>query len=520
MLSFLLALVPIAVIIILMIGFRWGAARAGAAGYLSALLIALLFFGAGPRLLAYAHGRALLFSLDVLLIIWAAFLLYRVADEAGAIRTIGQALPHLTADRGMQALIIGWAFAAFLQGVGGFGVPVAVIAPILVGLGFTPLLAVVIPSIGHGWAVSFGSLGSSYQALMAVTGLSTEVLAAPAALLLSIACLATGYSVAHAAGGWVAVRRLALPVLIMGIVMGSVHLLVGISPVWNIAAFCAGMAGLLVAYPLARRWRNEHSSKSEEADNKKDGDILDRRALVVALSGYIILIVLTLGIQLITPISDFLGQVTFQVRFPEVSTATGYVTPEGFGRKITVFRHPGAILAYAAMLAYLIYRYFKRYTPGAARRILGGMVGRVMASSVSIVSMVTMAVVMENSGMTETLARGLADVMGRAYPLIAPWIGGLGAFMTGSNTNSNVIFGALQQRMAELLGFSVAVILAAQTAGAGLTSVLAPTKVVVGTSTAGMAGREGEVMRKLIVYTFLILLLASLLTVMILWVFP
>ena len=228
MLSFLLALVPIAVIIILMIGFRWGAARAGAAGYLSALLIALLFFGAGPRLLAYAHGRALLFSLDVLLIIWAAFLLYRVADEAGAIRTIGQALPHLTADRGMQALIIGWAFAAFLQGVGGFGVPVAVIAPILVGLGFTPLLAVVIPSIGHGWAVSFGSLGSSYQALMAVTGLSTEVLAAPAALLLSIACLATGYSVAHAAGGWVAVRRLALPVLIMGIVMGSVHLLVGI----------------------------------------------------------------------------------------------------------------------------------------------------------------------------------------------------------------------------------------------------------------------------------------------------
>jgi len=143
-----------------------------------------------------------------------------------------------------------------------------------------------------------------------------------------------------------------------------------------------------------------------------------------------------------------------------------------------------------------------------------------MASSVSIASMVSMAVVMENSGMTETLARGLAEAMGWAYPLIAPWIGGLGAFMTGSNTNSNVVFGALQQRMAELLGISVAVILAAQTAGAGLASVLAPTKIVVGTSTAGMAGREGEVMRKLIGYTVLILLLASLLTVMILWIFP
>lgn len=496
-----------------MIGFRWGAARAGAAGYLSALLIAIIFFGAGPQLLAYAHARALLFALDVLFIIWAAFLLYRVADEAGAIRTIGQALPHLTADRGMQALIIGWVFASFLQGVGGFGVPVAVIAPILIGLGFTPLLAVVIPSLGHGWAVSFGSLGSSYQALMAVTGLSTDVLAPPAALLLSIACLATGYSVVHAAGGWPAVRRLVLPVLIMWFVMGSVHLIIGVSPIWNIAAFCAGLAGLLVAYPLARRWRGEDGERNY-------GVALNRRLLAVALSGYVILIILTIGIQIIPPISDFLGKIVIQIKFPEVSTAAGYITPAGAGRKIPLFRHAGAILTYATLLAYLVYRKAGLYQPGAPGRILGGMVQRVMASSVSIASMVTMAVVMENSGMTETLARGLAGAMGVAYPLIAPWIGGLGAFMTGSNTNSNVVFGALQQRMAELLGLSVAVILAAQTAGAGLASVLAPTKVVVGTSTAGMSGREGEVMRKLIVYTVVILLLASLLTVMILWISP
>ena len=172
---FLLALFPIALIIVLMIGLRWSAARAGATGYLSALAIAALFFGAGPQLLAYAHGRALLLSLDVLLIIWSAFLLYRVVDEAGAIRAIGQALPHLTPDRGMQALLIGWVFASFLQGVGGFGVPVAVVAPILVGLGFAPLAAVVIPSLGHGWAVTFGSLGSSFQALLAATNSPTRL---------------------------------------------------------------------------------------------------------------------------------------------------------------------------------------------------------------------------------------------------------------------------------------------------------------------------------------------------------
>ena len=84
--TFILALTPIVLILFLMVGLRWGAAQAGGAGYLVALLIAILFFGAGPELIAYAHAKALLLAIDVLLVIWAAFLVYRVADEAGAIR--------------------------------------------------------------------------------------------------------------------------------------------------------------------------------------------------------------------------------------------------------------------------------------------------------------------------------------------------------------------------------------------------------------------------------------------------
>ncbi|TET85731.1 MAG: L-lactate permease, partial [Anaerolineales bacterium] len=140
--DWILALTPILLILILMVCFRWGAAKAGPAGWMAAVVIAAVRFGAGVDLLALVQVKALLLTLDVLLIVWAAFLLYRVADEAGAIRIIGQALPRLTADRGMQALLIGWAFASFLQGVGGFGVPVAITAPLLVGLGFSPLVAV------------------------------------------------------------------------------------------------------------------------------------------------------------------------------------------------------------------------------------------------------------------------------------------------------------------------------------------------------------------------------------------
>ena len=119
----------------------------------------------------------MLLSLDVMYIIWTALLLFHTASEAGAIQDIGQALTRLTASRTLQGLLVGWLFVSFLQGMGGFGVPVAVTAPLLVGLGFNPIQAVLIACIGHGWAVNFGSLATSFQTMIAVTGLPGELLA-------------------------------------------------------------------------------------------------------------------------------------------------------------------------------------------------------------------------------------------------------------------------------------------------------------------------------------------------------
>lgn len=501
--NFLLALLPIAVILVLMVGLRWGASRAGALGYLSALLVAITAFGAGPQLLAASHGKALLLTVDVLFIIWMAFLLFRVVDEAGAIKIIGGALPHLTADKGMQAIIIGWVFASFLQGVGGFGVPVAVVAPLMVGLGFAPLVAVVIPSIGHSWAVTFGSLGSSFNAMMAATGLSEDLLGPPAAFFLGMACLVVGLMVAHAAGGWNAVRRLLIPALLIGVAMAVGQYIAVSAGLWNIGSFIGAIVGLVVGFPLARRFRGQMS------DNGK----LDSKKLGIALSGYLILIALTLGIQLIPGVRGTLGQVKISLEFPAVATSLGYATAAQTGRQIPIFRHAGAILLYASVIAFFIYRSAEWYKPGASGRIIGGTARKMMSSSVGIASMVAMASIMQHAGMTETLAQGLADATGRFFPVVSPWIGALGAFMTGSNTNSNVVFSALQMRTAELLGYSVAIILAAQTSGGALGSVIAPTKVVVGASTGGLAGREGEIMRKLVVYTGLLVGLMSILAV-------
>jgi lactate permease len=284
--------------------------------------------------------------------------------------------------------------------------------------------------------------------------------------------------------------------------MGSVQYLVAVAGLWNIAAFVGSMAGGLVAIPLAHRLPGE----------KREAGTLDGRALVIALSGYVVLVAVILAVQLIPALSEFLSKVIIQVQFPEMRTALGFLTPAGTGRKIVVFRHTGTVLIYAAILAYLIYRRAGLYQPGAVRRILDGTVRRVMSSSVSILSMVAIAVIMDHAGMTDHLARDLAEGVGRFFPLISPWIGALGAFMTGSNTNSNVVFGALQMKTAGLLDYRIPVILAAQTAGAALGSVMAPTKVVVGASTAGMAGQEGEVMARLLIYVSTLLLLISALT--------
>ena len=502
---FILALAPILIILILMVGFRWKASRAGGAGYLAALLISLVWFKINLPTLAYAHAKSVFLIMDVLLIIWTAFLLYRVVAEAGGIEVLSNTLPHLTRDKDLQALLIGWIFASFLQGVGGFGVPTAVIAPILVGLGFSPLLAVVIPSIGHTWAVTFGSLGASFNAMMAVTGFGWETLASPAAIFLGVTGLLVGASVALVTGGWNALKRLWIPIAVIGVSMSAAQYLTVTIGLWNIGGLMGGTVGLLVGIPLAFSLRRNHQNHQPESK-------FPWNKLLISLAGYGVLVGLTLVIQLVPGVKSFLSLVQIGFDFPATITGAGYVVPAGPGRQLYILRHAGMILLISSLAAYLIFKKAGWYQKGALGRILRSTGQRVISSSVGITSIVMMAVIMSHAGMTDTLAIGFSSTIGWFYPAVSPWIGALGAVMTGSNANSNLVFSALQLKTAEILGLPTAFILAAQTTGGALGSVAAPTKVIVGASTAGMEGREGEIMRTLLPVICILLLLVSLMT--------
>jgi lactate permease len=474
-----------------------------------------------------AFGRSLLLALFVLYIIWMALLLYHVVNEAGAIRVIGRELPGLAFDRSAQALLLGWVFGSFLQGASGFGVPAAVVAPLLYGLGFAANSAVVIALVGHAWAVTFGSLGSSFFSLMAATGVAGDLLEEPAAAFLGVACLLCGAVVLWETGRFDALRRRWITLLIVTITMAGSQYLLASAGLWSLAAFGAGLVGLGVTILDLRLdlfdprvWRSrigrhkvvpgseagnleasngeiqQHSEVSPNAEAKN----IDILALAKALVPYGLLTILIVLGQMI--FKGPLSIIELNINFPEVATTFGWRTAAGPGRAISVFGHAGALLLYTTVLSFLWFRWrgtfgndpTYKFWPIVKRTARGS-----VKSTIGIVTLVAMAVTMQLAGMTQLLAQALSAGTGPIFPFISPFIGALGAFMTGSNTNSNVVFGQLQMDTAQALSLAVAIVLGAQTAGGAIGSLFAPAKVIVGTSTVEGAD-DSKVLARAVAY--------------------
>jgi lactate permease len=497
---------PIAVVLVLMIFFNWSGSRAGAAAWLTALIVGLALFGAHPELLAYSQMKGVLLSLNVLYIIWAALLLYNVVNETGAIKAIGIGIQRFSGDKSIQLLIFGWIFSSFLQGVAGYGVPIAVVAPLLIGLGFSPVVAVAVPAIGHSWSVTFGSMGASFQAMMAVTGLNSEFLGPWAAVLLGLAAYLCGTCAIHAFGGWKMIKHSAVALIAIGTAMAGTQYLLVTADMWTLGGLGASLVGLIACLMVARL---KMYNRTEPSDVKSE------MGLGWALSAYLILIVIVFVGVVYDPLRQFLGQVKLSMDFPEMTSNTGWVVPAGKGKAINIFGHGGALLCYASIISYLVYAAKGYYTRGAFRQIVSKSIKSGVPTSLGIVSMVCFAMIMDHCGMIYLLAEGISRVFGSLYPFFSTWIGLLGAFMTGSNTNSNVVFGVLQMQTAELAGLSTALILAAQTTGGALGSMIAPAKILVGCSTVGLSGKEGPVLQATIRYGLLITALIGLVTMLV-----
>lgn len=515
-----LAFLPVLVLLVTLLGFKWSAPKAGAASWATVVLLAFVTFGADTSSISISSTKGLSLSFFVVSIIWTSVLLYNVVDKQGGIKVIGETMTRLVGDPLAQALVVGWAFSGFMQGVAGFGVPVAVVAPLLVLMGFSPARAAAIVLVGHAWAVTFGSMGSSYYTIQLVTGIEGSVVGPHMAILFALPIILTGFAVAHIQGGLASVKRGAPAILVIG---GSMALFVWISAsvgIPQLASIIPGLVGAGVGWlvsktPLIGK-PNDHAEKVSE--KSEDNTTVNNNAEPVGGVGnnfhlaflpYYLVIGLSVLSQ-IPAIKSATSGIFFALDYPALETALGFKVDSAQNyAKIALFRHPAPLILTSLALSYLIYLISNRWRPGTLKVAAKLTYNQSISTTVGIGTMVMMAVIMTDTGMTALLGRAIAAGTGTAFPVFSPYIGVLGTFMTGSNTNSNVMFGALQMESAGALGISSVTIASIQSIGGSLGSAIAPAKVLVGTSIVGLSGRENEVMRKTIPYCLGIVLLVG-----------
>ena len=517
--NWLLSAAPIAVLMVTILWWKWSAPRAGAVAWLAALAVALAAFGGDAVSMAVASAKGLSLSLFVLTILWASVYLFIVADRLGGITAIGRSITRLARDPLSQALLIGWGFAGFIQGITGFGVPVAVATPLLIMMGFPLVRAAAIVLVGHGWAVTFGSLGSSYYTIQLATGIAPEVLAPHMALLFAVPIVATGLVVAHLEGGMGAVRRAAPLVLVVGLAMSLAMWLLASSGAPQIASTVAGLVGaagvgLLSHSPLWPKGpalrRGAPDSSAPDSPTVPAQPASRPMGFHLGFLPYYCLVLLVVASQ-VGPIQEAVKGFGWGLDYPGFTTGQGFVVPaaESYAR-IRILNHPAPLLLASLLVTALVYMAAKRWRRGVGWEALRQTYNQSMATTVGVATMVMMALVMADTGATTLLARGIAQASGAVFPLASPYIGLLGAFMTGSNTNSNVMFGVLQVEAAHALGIGTVTIASVQSIGASLGSSLAPAKIMVASTLTGLTGRENEILRLVIPYVLGLVLLVGL----------
>lgn len=498
----LAAACPILVLLFLLLKCRWKAGQAAAVGFAAAGAIALLFYRTSVPQLAVEAAKGLWNALSILLVIWTAIALYEIMVQADAFSSLRGGIASIAKNELLALLLAGYVFPSFLQGITGFGVAVAVGAPLLAGLGVKPKWAVVAVLLCHSWGGTFGTLALAWQALVTQSGADPATTAAAAryaAAFLWLVNLTGPLVMCWLYGGKHAVRMGLPAVLLISLIHGGGELLLAAD---NdvLACFLPAAAALAAALLLARfspykkAWRYEKSNMMDRTVKPLPPQTTG--GLHRAFMPYYILTALTVACLLIPPVKRVLGSLKIGFSFPGFETGYGHATAaETCFSPMTPLLHPGFFLLVTCVLSYGLFKKWGMLPAGSMKRVARSTVKKTVPSSLAIIGFILTSKMMGCSGEVIVLARGLAAVLGSAYPLVAPLIGLLGSFMTSSNMSSNILFAEFQVAMSGLVGANAAATLGAQTAGGAIGNAICPGNLVLGTSTVELEGEEGTILR-------------------------
>lgn len=535
----LAALLPILVLLVLLVARRWPTSAAAPVALATAALVAVALFEAPAETLGVAAGKGIWDALGILYVIWPSLILYQVANEAGAFGSIQQGVRRLLPDRLLVVLAFAWVLASFIQSIAGFGTPLAVTAPLLVGLGMRPVYAVLLPLIGVTWGNVFGSLGVPWLALTTVVELDDPTRAATYAALLSwIVNAMAGFAIAWLYGRAWGLRRAWPAVIVISALHGGLQLLL-VPLVPSLANFIATSAAL-VAVLLLTRWsyyrrldpdeptrlflpharttrqiRLEREAEARAAGREEEAGSVPlspmkrepqrrRMGLGLAFAPYAVLAVLAVVALMVAPVRAALE--TVQVGLPFPATTTGYQVEREASALYGAFApltHPGTLLLVASAAGYALYRARGFYPAHVGpARIVRRAAGAALPATTGVTALLLISQVMDHAGEVTVLALGIsAAAPALVFVGLSGFIGALGTLLTSSSTASNVLFGPLQETTAIAEALPAEPIVAAQAAGSAVGGAVAPGDLLLGATVVGAPEKVGEILRRALPWT-------------------
>lgn len=539
-----LAFLPILAAALLLVGFRMPARTAMPVVFVITALIAWWAWGFSWTNIAASSIQGLFITFDILYIIFGAILLLNVLKYSGAVGVIRQGFTDISPDRRVQVIIIVWLFGSFIEGAAGFGTPAAIVAPLLVALGFPALAAVMLGMMVQSTAVTFGAVGTpilvgvrgglqseALDGQLAATGSSfmdylhwvtSDVVVfhaiAGTFMPLFMVCMMTrffgakkswreGFAVFPFAlfGG----LAFTIPYVLNGLFLGPEFPSLLGAPIGLAIVVFAARKGFLLPknnwdFPPRKDWGSDWVGSLEIKVENNDSD--QKPSLASSWLPYLFVALLL--------VLSRLPQLPLKTWLSDVKISWTDIFDTGISATSTPLYLPGTILVTVCIITYFLHK----MKPKAFSKAFGESARMLLGAGFVLIFTIPMVRIYINSGLNPlglqsmpiAMAEWVATNVGAVYPLFAPTIGALGAFIAGSNTVSNLMFSLFQFGVAERLLMPTTLMVALQAVGAAAGNMIAIHNVVAASATVGMLGQEGNVLRRTIIPTLYYVLLVGL----------
>ena len=548
----LLAFFPLVLAGILLVGFRWPAKYAMPLVFVVTVVIALFAWDMTAVRVIASTLQGLVLTASILWIIFGAILLLNTLKHSGGILAIRRGFSSISPDRRVQALIVTWLFGCFIEGASGFGTPAAVAAPLMVALGFPAVAAVVVGMMVQSTPVSFGAVGtpmvvgvgagldqagigatlqtvgSDWPSFFQLIVSEVAIIHAIVGLLMPLFMVMVLVRFFGQNKSWKEGLEIAPFAIFTALAFAIPYVLAGVFLGPEFPSMIGGLVGLAIVVPAAKAGFLIPKKAWDFADPKdwpaewmgsiqmKLDDVAGKRPIAIWMAW--LPYVLLAGLLVLSRTNDTVKAAlnSLSLRFTDI------LGEAGLSASLEPLYLPGGILIMVVILTYFLHR----MNFNEMKRALGESTGTILGAGFVLVFTFPMVRILINSGvnlsdlpsMPVAMAEAVASAVGGIYPLFAPTIGALGAFIAGSNTASNLMLSQFQFNTAELLGISGAIIVAAQSVGAAAGNMIAIHNVVAASATVGLLGREGITLRKTILPTIYYVTAAGILAMLAVYV--